>query len=417
MLKIISVLAAIALLAPSADRVPQTVGPAIVNAEGIDAVLRAAIDRMDVPAVAAVALNRRGIVYRGAFGMADVAAGQPMRSDAIFRIASMTKPVTSIAAMQLMERGVIGLDDAVERYLPVFSNVSVVERFDARTGKYAVRAARRAVTIRHLLTHTSGLGYAFTSPVLRDFKPHGGERYEVGPLLFDPGEQWLYGTSTDWLGRLVESVSGQTLDSYFREHIFVPLGMTDTFFNVPDDKQARVVTAHRRQPDGSLVEQPRQSSRPVTQFNGGGGLSSTAGDYARLLQMLLGDGQSNGTRILRAQSVALMAANQIGRIGVPALKTAQPQLSEDFSFIADRRDKWGLGFLITTRHVAGKRSAGSLSWGGLNNTYFWIDRSRGVAGVILMQFLPFADRGALSVLDAFERAVYQFPSASHEVSE
>jgi CubicO group peptidase (beta-lactamase class C family) len=392
-------------------RQPSRPSPAAAGAR-LDAGLRAAVDRKEVPGVVAMAADRRRIIYQGAFGSADAANNRPMTADAIFRIASMTKAVTSVAAMQLVEQGRIGLDDAMSKYFPAFKHLSVFEAFDSGTGAYTLRPARKAITVRQLMTHTSGLGYGFTSAVLRDFKPRENERYEVGPLLFEPGEKWWYGTSTDWVGRLVESVSGETLDAYFRDHIFRPIGMIDTFFNLPEDRQARLVTVHQRSPDGTLVEQPRQAPRPVTQFNGGAGLSCTARDYIAFLQMLLNDGQTNGRAILRADTVRLMATNQIGAVGVAALETAQPELSDDFTFIADGRDKWGLGFLITTDRVAGKRSPGSLSWGGIDNTYFWIDRARGVAGVIMMQFLPFADPRALAAYDAFERGVYQLQPGS-----
>ena len=187
--------------------------------------------------------------------------------------------------------------------------------------------------------------------------------------------------------------------------------MSDTFYYVPQDKQARLVTVNRRQADGSIRKEATQPS--VSGFTpiGGGGLSSTAADYIRFTRMLLNGGEFDGARVLSAKSVDTMAENHIGAIGLPALKTALPDRSEDFSFIADGRDKWGLGFQITTDAVAGKRSAGTLSWGGINNTYFWIDRTRGITGVILMQFLPFADRKALALYDGFERGVYQLAAA------
>jgi CubicO group peptidase (beta-lactamase class C family) len=291
----------------------------------------------------------------------------------------------------------------------------VFESFDSATGAYKVRAAAKKVTIRHLFTHTSGLGYGFTSPIVRDFKPRDGEKHEAGPLLFEPGTQWIYGTSVDWVGRLVETLSGKNLEEYFRERIFTPLGMFDTFYNVPETKQARLVTVHRRQDgraDAPLTEQPNQPQRPATTFNGGGGLSSTASDYIRFERMILNGGALDGARILSADTVALMSRNQIGDVGVRALKTAQPDRSMDFTFINDGKDEWGLGFLLTTSHVAGKRSAGSLSWGGINNTYFWIDPARGIAGVVMMQFLPFADTKALAIYDTFERGVYQLADAS-----
>ncbi len=381
----------------------------------LDEKLSAAVTRGDVPGLVVIAATRDRILYQGVFGKAEVGRERPMTADAIFRIASMTKAVTSIAAMQLYEQGRFALDDLAEKYLPELANLMVFESFDHASGGYKVRPAAKKVTIRHLLTHTSGLGYGFTSPIARDFKPRDGDNYEAGPLLFEPGTQWIYGTSVDWVGRLVERLSGKNLEEYFRERIFTPLGMSDTFYNVPDTKQARLVTVHRRQDgraDALLTEQPNQPQRPATTFNGGGGLSSTASDYIRFARMILSGGTLDGARILSANTVALMTKNQIGEVGVRAVKTAQPDLSMDFTFINDEKDKFGLGFLLTTSHVAGKRSAGSLSWGGIYNTYFWIDPARGIAGVVMMQFLPFADTKALAICDTFERGVYQLADAS-----
>jgi len=380
--------------------------------QSIDEAMRRAVERKDVSGVVVMAADRKGVTYQGAFGVADIGEGRPLKLDSLFRIASMTKPVTSTAAIQLVEQGRFAIDDPVEKYLPEFAKLAVFESFDGATGAYRLRPATRAVTIRHLFTHTSGLGYGFTNPIVRDFKPRAGEEYPVGPLVFEPGERWLYSTSTDWLGRLVERISGTTLEDYFRQRIFTPLRMSDTSYFVPADKQARLVTVNRRAADGSIAKDAVQP--PVAGFMpiGGGGLSSTASDYIRFTRMLLNGGELDGARILSASSVALMGQNHIGAIGVPALKTAIPERSDDFSFIAEGRDKWGLGFLITADTVPGKRSAGSLSWGGINNTYFWLDPARGITGVILTQFLPFADRKALALYDTFERGVYQMADAS-----
>jgi CubicO group peptidase (beta-lactamase class C family) len=377
---------------------------------GLDQQLSAAVARGDVPGLVVMAATRDRVLYQGVFGKADVAGGRDMTADAIFRIASMTKAVTSVAAMQLFEQGRFALDDPADKYLPELASPMVFESFDSATGSYKLRPAASKVTIRHLLTHTAGLGYGFTSATLRDFKPREGEQHAAGPLLFEPGTDWMYGTGVDWAGRLVERLSGKNLEEYFRERIFTPLGMHDTFYNVPESKHARLVTVHRR-PDGradaALVEQPNQPPRPVTSFNGGGGLSSTAGDYIRFERMILNGGALDGARIVSAKTVALMTQNQIGDVGVRAVKTAMPALSMDFTFVDDGRDKWGLGFQITARQVPGKRSPGSLSWGGINNTYFWIDPARGIAGIVMMQFLPFSDTKALAIYDTFERGVYQ----------
>jgi methyl acetate hydrolase len=382
------------------------------QAQSLDAEMSRAVERKDVAGVVVMAADRKGVIYQGAFGVADIGAATPLKADALFRIASMTKAVTSTAAMQLVEQGRFAIEDPVEKYFPEFAKLSVFESFDPATGAYRLRPATKPVTVRHLFTHTSGLGYGFTSAIVRDFKPRQGESYPVGPLLFEPGERWHYGTSVDWLGRLVEKVSGLSLEDYFHQRIFTPLGMPDTFYFVPKEKEARLVTVNRRLADGSLVTDSPQPPTSGFTPNGGGGLSSTADDYIRFTRALLNGGELDGARILSASSVSLMGQNHIGAIGVPALKTAIPARSDDFSFIADGRDRWGLGFLITADAVPGKRSAGSLSWGGIDNTYYWLDPTRGITGVIMMQFLPFADHKALAVYDAFERGVYHLADAS-----
>ncbi len=387
------------------------------NSQGsgvINSSLRGAIERKDVPGVVALITDREHVLYEGAFGVADVATGRPLTADALFRIASMTKPVTSVALMQLIEQGRLGLDDPAEKYLPELAGLKVIESFDAATGAYQLRPASRAPTVKHFLTHTSGLAYPFTSAIWRDFKPRAGETYPFGgPLLFDPGERWHYSTSVDVVGRLVEVVSGQKLEDYFREHIFVPLKMDDTSYNVPEAKGPRLVAQQQRageHMDGAIELQNPQPGLTIATPIGGGGLASTASDYGRFIRMLLNGGTLDGARVLKAETVALMGQNQIGAVTVPALKSALPR-SADFTFIADGRDKWGLGFLITTDQVPGKRSPGSLSWGGINNTFFWLDPARGIGGVIMMQYLPFADAKALAVYDAFERGAYQLVKA------
>src|SRR5215469_6847513 len=380
----------------------------------LDTSLRAAVERKDVPGVATLVTDRDHVLYRSAFGVADVSTSRPLTTDALFRIASMTKPVTSVALMQLVEQGKVALDDPAEKYLPELKEVKVIESFDDKTGDYKLRPPARKPTVKNFLTHTSGLAYPFTSAIWRDLKPHAGDNFPFGgPLLFDPGEQWHYSTSVDVAGRIVEVVSGQRLEDYFREHIFIPLKMNDTSYNVPEAKGPRLVAQQQRSGshmDGAVELQSPQPGLTVAAPIGGGGLASTADDYGRFVRMLLNGGTLDGVRVLKPETVALMSQNQIGALSVPALKSALPR-SADFTFIADGRDKWGLGFLITTEQVPGKRSPGSLSWGGINNTYFWIDPSRGIAGVILMQYLPFADAKALAVYVAFERGAYQLANA------
>jgi methyl acetate hydrolase len=372
---------------------------------GIDAALAAAVARDDVPMVVAVATDRAGVIYEGAFG--ESAPGDPVTADRMFRIASMTKPVTSVAAMQLVELGLIGLDDPVADHLPALGTLPVFTAFDEETGHYEVEPAHSVMTIRHLLSHTSGLSYDFTSEIRLGFRPRAGDSFADVPLLFEPGASWHYGTSTDWVGTLVERVSGQRLDAYFREHILDPLGMHDTRFGVSETEWPRVVREFRRYPDGSLVAPPQTPWRETTTYTGGGNLIGTAADYARLVRMFLNDGELDGVRVLTPESVVAMTTNQIGRAGVPLTRSTQPARSNDFAFVKGAgRDKFGFGFLINAESEPGLRSAGSLSWGGIWNTYFWFDQTAGVGGVFMTQFYPFADTRALATLEAFERAVY-----------
>ena len=246
--------------------------PLLFSQSSLDQQLRAAVERRDVPGVVVIAGDRQGIVYQGAFGLAETGAKRAMTMDAIFRIASMTKAVTATAAMQLIEQHKLALDDPAANYLPELANPMVFASFDAATGAYQLRPAASAITVRQLFTHTSGLGYPFTSAVLNQFKPRQGETYAAGPLLFEPGTQWLYGTSTDLLGKIVEKLSGQNLEDYFRAHILAPLGMKDTSYNVPVEKHARIANLSNRTGDGAFTEQPRKAPAVATHFGGGGGL-------------------------------------------------------------------------------------------------------------------------------------------------
>ena len=372
----------------------------------IDAVLASAVERNDVVGVVALAIDTHGVTYRGAFGTADEAGGEPIGPDAVFRIASMTKPVTSVAAMQLVERGAIALDEPAARYLPDLAEVQVLERFDAERGTYELRSPASPITLRQLLTHTAGFGYPFSSDTLRDFQPRPEDADVVGPLLFDPGTSWWYGTSTDWTGRLVEAVSGQRLDEYFTDHIFDPLHMFDTGFNVPEADWPRTVVPAQRQADGALVHGPRSDPAPVTAFSGGGGLWSTAADYGRFMQMWLNGGSLDGRQVLSAETVAAMSSNHVGALAAGSIVSALPDMSNDFTPTAPGRGRFGLGFLINLDDQPGRRAAGSLAWAGIYNTYFWIDPTSGVAGVILTQVLPFADSRVLTVFETFERSVY-----------
>jgi CubicO group peptidase (beta-lactamase class C family) len=367
--------------------------------------LNSAVDHGDVPGVVVVIVARDGVLYERAAGKVNVAKNLDMPTNAIFRIASMTKPITSVAIMMLVEQGKLSLDDPVSRYLPAFENAHVITQFDPASGTYETRAAKRPLTIRHLMAHTSGIGYGFSSPVVARLL-EGTQKTELDvPLLDDPGDKWTYGAGTRVLGLVVEKLSGQPLDEFFRTQVFEPLGMSDTAFVVPPDNVSRVVTLHRRTDEG-LVEQPNppEVQNPV---RGDAGLFTTARDYGTFLRMLLNGGSLASAKILNEQSVTAMGENQIGALFVEEQPAANPALTKPFPLGAGR-DKFGLGFQIAVEDErdGNVRSPGSLSWAGLNNTHFWIDPSRGIGVVVLMQVLPFYDDAAIGTLRGFEELVY-----------
>ncbi len=379
----------------------------------IDKALQQAIEVKKIPAVVAVVADRRGVTYRAAFGKQDSVKSIALAPDAIFAIASMTKPITSVAVMQLVERGRVKLGEPVSTYLPELAKVQVLEGFD-ETGTPKLRPAKSVPTVRQLLSHTSGYGYEFFNATLQRYAAtgaipsslRGDDGFLKAPLLFDPGTRFEYGISTDWLGRLVETVSGQTLEAYLKEHIFKPLGMVDTFFDVPQEKQSRMVALHTLQPDGTFVQAPAQPLQPVRFFSGGGGLYSTAEDYIKFARMLLGKGTLEGKRILKSGSVAEMMRNQVGSLSLPEFRSLSPQFAKDPIVIPGEMDKFGLGFGINTKAVAGGRSAGSSAWAGIVSTYFWVDPAGQRCAVILMQALPFGEDAMNSTVREFERAVY-----------
>ncbi|MCK8785157.1 beta-lactamase family protein [Roseomonas sp. NAR14] len=387
----------------------------MTHQDAADAVLRAAVEAGEVPGVVAMAATRDGVLYQGAFGRRGLDTTAPMTVDTLFWIASMTKAVTSVAAMQLVEAGRIGLDDPLGPVLEELRAPLVLEGFDA-DGAALVRPAEGVVTLRRLLTHTAGFGYDFWHPDIARYMReqgipslHGGDpaAFRV-PLRFDPGTRWQYGISTDVAGRVVERLAGQGLGDYLRAHVFAPLGMDETGFGVPPAWQARLATRHRRDATGALAPiEFRAPERPRFE-SGGGGLFSTGPDYLRFLRMLLGGGTLDGVRLLRPETVAAMAENHIGALEVEPLPESDPPgFSNRAEFFPGMPKKWGLGFLINTGAApGGGRAAGSLAWAGLANTYYWIDPSRGVTGLLLTQILPFADPAVLGLLDRFERSVY-----------
>jgi methyl acetate hydrolase len=385
----------------------------------VDEVLRQAAETKEVPGVVAVAANSDGVIYEGAFGKRDLANGTDMTADSVFWIASMTKALTATAAMQLVEQGKLQLDEPISKVLPELAAPQVLEGFDDK-GQPKLRPAKRPITLRQLLTHTAGFTYdlwdADTAQYVKAANLPGiiscKNAALTTPLAFDPGDRWEYGINIDFAGKAVEAVSGQGLNVYLREHIFQPLGMKDTDFVIGPDQKKRLVTVHARKPDGGLDPIEFGVPQEPEFFMGGGGLYGTGRDYLAFLQMLMHGGEFNGARLLRPETVAQMSKNNIGDVNISrvVLKTTAPPSTPDVDMgqlFPGQDIKWGLSFLINPQEGPAGRSGGSLSWAGLANTYFWVDPSKHVAGVILTQVLPFVDPRVLSLYGKFESGVYK----------
>jgi CubicO group peptidase (beta-lactamase class C family) len=386
------------------------------NTAIIDNTLATSVSGERIAGLVAAAADAEGVIYNSAFGRRSVAEPARMTTDTVFRIASMTKAMTATAAMQLTEQGKLSLDQPAREVLPFLAETKVLDGFDAG-GRPILRAPRGEITLRNLLTHTAGFVYDTWNARLDRYAQitglpaaRTGKLAALGaPLAFDPGERWEYGINIDIVGRMVEVASGIDLETYFQRHLCGPLGITDTSFIQRAEWASRLATVHARQEDGSLVpmESPPGPSAERDFYAGGGGLFSTAPDYLRFLRALMHGGELDGARVLRAETVTLMGRNHIGGLEVQPMLSQMPALSNDVELFPGMPKKWGLSFLISTQPGPCGRSAGSLAWAGLNNTYYWLDPVRKVAGVLMTQVLPFGDATVLRALDAFEAAVYE----------
>jgi methyl acetate hydrolase len=388
---------------------PQAAKTGSLDAQALTKQLEASVSRGDTPGVTALVVDRDKVLYEGAAGKLDVEHKTPMPVDGIFNIASMTKPVTSVGIMMLLEQGKLQLDDPVSKYLSGFDNLKVITKFNEADGTYETRPAKRAMTIRHLLSHTSGIGYAFCNPIVARLQKGNQKNEWELPLLSDPGDKWNYSASTRVLGLIIEKVSGMNLEAWDQEKILKPLGMVDTSYAVPANKQSRL-TAQYNRTGGALKQQPKGTipSTPTAPFRGDGGLYSTVRDYGLFMRMLLNGGKLGNARILNEQSIAQMGQNQIGSIFVEQQPDADPLRTRPFPLGAGH-DKFGLGFQIASKDdsAAKFRSPGSMSWAGIFNTEFWVDPVQHIGAVQMMQVLPFYDEGAIRTLRDFEALVYQ----------
>lgn len=383
-----------------------------MEAKRIDELLRAAVTAQAAAGVVALAASRTGIVDEGAFGIRDVLTNALMKRETVFAIHSMTKAVTCVAAMQCVERGQLALDQPADEIVSHLATTQVLEGFDAE-GRPRLRRPRERITLRRLLKHTAGFAYDLWNAAQQRYQHVTGcPSFLSGrlaaldaPISFEPGERWQYGINIEWVGRLVEAVSGKDLQTYLSEHIFAPLDMVDTGYSPGEHQLSRLAQTCMRTPDGGLKPnaEPPHPSRVLSRR---GGLFSTGCDYINFLRMLLNGGSLADSRLLKPETVVLMADNHIGDFGVRVLRSQNYSLSNDVELLPGMATRWGLIGLINCADVPGGRSAGSTARAGLRNTYFWLDPRRGVAGVLLTQTLPFADPRVLQLLHDFEQAVY-----------
>lgn len=382
--------------------------------ERVDALLRKAADSGEVPGVVAMATNRDGPIYEGAFGKRVQGQSQSMTTDTVVWIASMTKAVTGAAAMQLVEQGKLDLDAPAGKVIPYLGEVQVLDGFDA-AGKVKTRAPKRPVTLRHLLTHTAGFSYEIWNPDIIRYQQVKSIPMITGcenaalktPLTFDPGDRWDYGINIDYAGKMVEAISGKKLSAYMQDNLFGPLGMSSTAFKITPDMRARLAKIHQRGDDDRFTPLDLEIPQEPEFEMGGGGLYSTVGDYGKFVRMILNNGKGNGNQVLRPETVEMMSRNNMGANKVVMLKTAMPTLSNDAEFFPGVPKSWGLSFQINDAKAPTGRPAGGLMWAGLANSYYWIDPTTGIGGVYATQILPFADKLSLPLYYGFETAVYQ----------
>ena len=377
--------------------------------QDIDEILEEPIASENLPCAVAGVANSDGTLYMGAAGVRSLDGSEPMTTDTIIAIASMTKAITTVATLQLVEQGLIDLDAPITTYLPDLNHLKVLEGFDGQ-GRPKLGSPNAVPTTRQLLTHTSGFVYEIwnangfrnvASGAVDSLFAEDGNGM-TAPLGFSPGHRWEYGIGIDWAGIIVETLSGKGLDIYFQDHIFSPLGMQDSFYKVPEEKASRRAAIHARLDTGLEVTPHIGES-----VSGGGGLSSTVTDYLRFMRSILNQGTLDGAVILQPNTVDMMFENHIGELDVLPGTSQMPNVSNHFDMGFGAPAKWGLGFLIHGGQTESGRAKGSASWAGLFNSYFWIDRDNDLCAVIATQVLPFYDTHAVAMLKEFESALYR----------
>lgn len=380
----------------------------------LDTVLEAPVESGDVPMVVGAITTADETIYIGAFGMGEIGGENKVSIDSVFNIASMTKAITATAAMQLVEQGELDLDSPISTWLPLADQLMVLDGFD-EDDEPILREPETDVTLRHLMTHTSGHGYTTWAENLYRYEQVTGplpaldyenEETWLRPLLFDPGADWAYGEAIDWIGFLIREVSGQSLEEYVNEHITGPLGMTDTGWTLTPEMESRRVTSHERLENGGLGATDWVADQAPARDYGGGGMYSTVPDYLKFIRMILNDGTLDGITILQPETVEQMSRNQMGDLRVSMLTSYLPDRSADAEFFPGLEKTWGLSFMINEEVAPTGRPAGSLAWAGLRNTFFWIDLENDIGGVYMSQMLPFVDEKVLQAFHDFESAYY-----------
>ncbi len=368
-----------------------------------------------VPGVVAMATDRNGTIYEGAAGERVLGQGGDMTTDSVFAIFSTTKAITGTAVLQLAEEGKLDLDAPAKTYAPAIGKLQVLEGFDD-AGKPKLRAPKRDVTTRMLLLHTAGLGYDFFNKNYNRMAQEHGQPSVITatkaslntPLLFDPGDTWEYGSNMDWAGQVVEGVAGKRLGEVMQERIFAPLGMKDTSFSMTASMRQRLARIHQREAGGSLTpladfELPQEPEVHM----GGHGLYSTVGDYCRFIRMWLNDGAGEGGRVLKKETVLMAEKNGLGDKKIKMLPGVIPTLSNDAEFFPGLSKSWALTFMVNDVDAPTGRPAGALSWAGLANLFYWIDRQNGIGGFWATQVFPFGDPVSVQGYLDFETAAYQ----------
>ena len=373
----------------------------------------ATVPEARIPGVVATVTRADGTIYEGASGLRSIADEAPMSTDTVFCMFSTTKAVTSTAVLQCVEEGLVDLDAPASEYVPEIAELQVAEGIDSNAAP-VLRAPSTPVTTRMLLLHTAGLGYSFFSDLYAGLLAETGQPDIIGatkaslmsPLLFEPGTQFNYGTNIDWAGLVVEAVRGKRLGDVMGERIFTPLGMNDTAFTMTPSMAGRLAAVHQRT-EGALAPTELVLPQDPELDMGGHGLYSTMPDYTRFLRMWLRDGDGEHGRVLQPATVAAAAVNGLGDLKVSTIKTSIPALSHDAEFFPGQSKSWAYSFMVNDEEAPTGRSAGSLSWAGLANLYYRIDREAGVAGIWGSQVLPFMDPAAVDNFLEFETAVYQ----------